>query len=649
MKFSMLLLTIFILFNFSHGQILFEENFDYQAGTNLTDYGWTAHSGSGNNPIQIVSPGLVYAGYPASGIGNAAQLISTTSSAEDVNKNFQDQTSGNVYAAFMVNVNEGASPGTYFFHLGPEVLGTTFRGKVFVEKDSSNNIAFGVAKGSNSDAAYTGFVYSLNTTYLIVMEYIFNNSGSTDDEVKLWINPSITGSEPTSDLSQTDTQSDASDLGTVALRQGTPTSGVPSPGLDIDGIRIGTTWESAVSGTVTNPPLISNLVDEPFLADENITITCDVTIASGVVDSVRLYYYTALDMNTMDSLDMTAMGGDQYQAVLNPLPNGSSLAYWVTAWGNDVSSTSSQSKVMIGIPDISTFHLQTDSDGVPLNLGYRVRLKGITTVSTGVFSGSNYDFYMQDNTGGIDLFKYGYGPDSTQYLAGDSLLVVGTIDQYRGKAEVTDFDITVLSSGNPLPDPIRITIEDMGEEYESRLIEIANVNLVSGTWIVNPADTSYNLTVNDGTGDLILRIVGSTDIGGNSQPSWPVNMVGIGSQYVPSAPYLGGYQIQPRSYTDFVTTGISQPQAIVYNYRLDQNYPNPFNPETVIPYQLKEAGVVDFRVYNILGQQIFALRQHQTAGPHTIVFDGKNLPSGIYFYRLQAGDFSSARKMVLAR
>ncbi len=648
MKSATLLLTLFLLIKLSPAQILFEENFDYPAGTGLTLYGWTAHSGAGNNPIQVVSPGLNYTDYPGSGMGNAVELIYTTSSSEDVNKNFPDQTSGNVYSAIMVKINDAASPGTYFFHLGPATLGTTFRGRVFVEKDASNNIAFAVSKSSNTPV-YTSFIYSLNTTYLIVMKYVFNTASSADDEVKLWINPSISGSEPPSDLTQTDTGSDASDLGTVALRQGTPTQGIPSPGLDLDGIRIGTTWESVVSGTVTNPPVVSNLINEPFPASENIVITCDVTIASGVVDSVRLYYYTALDMNTLDSLPMTATVGDQYQAVLNPLPNGASLAYWVKAWGNDVSSTSAQSKVMIGIPDISTFHLQTDSDGIPLNLGYLVRLEGIVTVSTGVFSTSNYDFYMQDNTGGINVFRYNYTADSTQYQAGDSLQVVGTIDQYRGKAEITNFKITLLNSGNPLPSPIGITIEDMGEEYESRLIEISNASLVSGTWVVNPPDSSYNLTISDGTGDLVLRIVGSTDIGGNPQPSWPVTVTGIGTQFVSSAPYLGGYQIQPRSYADFVTTGIADRRPLVYDYRLDQNYPNPFNPSTVIPYQLKEAGKVDLRVFNILGQQVFSLRQWQAAGPHEIVFDGKNLPSGIYFYKLQAGQFSSARKMVLAR
>ena len=68
----------------------------------------------------------------------------------------------------------------------------------------ADNLAFGVSKGSNT-ADYTPFNYSLNTTYLIVVKYTFNTGSTTDDEVKLWINPVLDGTEPPSDLTQTDT------------------------------------------------------------------------------------------------------------------------------------------------------------------------------------------------------------------------------------------------------------------------------------------------------------------------------------------------------------------------------------------------------------------------------------------------------------
>lgn len=91
-------------------------------------------------------------------------------------------------------------------------------------------------------------------------------------------------------------------------------------------------------------------------------------------------------------------------------------------------------------------------------------------------------------------------------------------------------------------------------------------------------------------------------------------------------------------------------------FSLHQNYPNPFNPITTINYQLAVSGEVDLTIYNLLGQQIRTLvSSQQTAGAHQVHWDGtdesgKQVTSGIYFYKLNAGsDFSETKKMVLLR
>jgi agmatine/peptidylarginine deiminase len=91
---------------------------------------------------------------------------------------------------------------------------------------------------------------------------------------------------------------------------------------------------------------------------------------------------------------------------------------------------------------------------------------------------------------------------------------------------------------------------------------------------------------------------------------------------------------------------ISQPEE----FYLSQNYPNPFNPTTKIKYQIPELSFVTLKVYDVLGNEIIILaNEEKPAGYHNIELNASSLPSGIYFYRLQAGDFIETRKMVLMK
>ena len=84
--------------------------------------------------------------------------------------------------------------------------------------------------------------------------------------------------------------------------------------------------------------------------------------------------------------------------------------------------------------------------------------------------------------------------------------------------------------------------------------------------------------------------------------------------------------------------------------RLQDAYPNPFNSTTTIRYQLPEMSDVQLQVYNINGQMVETLvNDSQDAGHHSIVFDGSRFASGVYFYRLVAGDYTDTQKMVLLK
>jgi len=85
-------------------------------------------------------------------------------------------------------------------------------------------------------------------------------------------------------------------------------------------------------------------------------------------------------------------------------------------------------------------------------------------------------------------------------------------------------------------------------------------------------------------------------------------------------------------------------------FSLSQNYPNPFNPSTVINYELRVTGFTKLIVYDVLGHELATLvNEKQIAGSYRISFDGSNLSSGVYFYKLDAGEFSETKRMILLK
>ena len=91
-------------------------------------------------------------------------------------------------------------------------------------------------------------------------------------------------------------------------------------------------------------------------------------------------------------------------------------------------------------------------------------------------------------------------------------------------------------------------------------------------------------------------------------------------------------------------------RSIPKSFALYQNYPNPFNPKTKIKYSIAYREFVTLKVYDILGKEIAALvNKEKVAGNYEVEFNGSNLSSGVYFYRMQAGEFTSTKKFILLK
>ena len=104
---------------------------------------------------------------------------------------------------------------------------------------------------------------------------------------------------------------------------------------------------------------------------------------------------------------------------------------------------------------------------------------------------------------------------------------------------------------------------------------------------------------------------------------------------------------ETRTESEIVNVNInSQPKE----YALMQNYPNPFNPTTTIEYSIPENGNVKLKIYNSLGEEVATLvNEYKTVGNLKFNFDASALPSGIYFYRINANNFSSVKKLILLK
>ncbi|MBK6507356.1 MAG: T9SS type A sorting domain-containing protein [Ignavibacteria bacterium] len=77
---------------------------------------------------------------------------------------------------------------------------------------------------------------------------------------------------------------------------------------------------------------------------------------------------------------------------------------------------------------------------------------------------------------------------------------------------------------------------------------------------------------------------------------------------------------------------------------------NPFNPSTLIKYNIKSDGLVTLKVYDVLGKEVVSLvNELKQSGRYEVEFNGSNLGSGIYYYRLQAGEYSETKKMLLLK
>ncbi len=211
---------------------------------------------------------------------------------------------------------------------------------------------------------------------------------------------------------------------------------------------------------------------------------------------------------------------------------------------------------------------QNDATGVPTMLGDTVTVTGVVTVPTGLLDDYHLEVYVQDATGGINVWING-GAGSYPVALGDSVTVTSRVAQYNGLTELgtSSSYTTIVNHGAatviPLPLPISCAeLEnsfhgDYSEPNESALIRLDNLTIVSGTWPETPGGNTM-IHVNDGTATTLLYIDEDTPVNGSDHPGDNFSAIGILKQYDASAPYTSGYELVPRYASDIIPPGGAQ-------------------------------------------------------------------------------------------
>lgn len=290
--------------------------------------------------------------------------------------------------------------------------------------------------------------------------------------------------------------------------------------------------------------------------------------------------------------------------------------------------------------------------GEPVLIYQTVTVKGIVTVATGTFSTVNTDVYVQDATGGVNVYKPGSTTPSLS--VGDSVTVTGMVDQFFGLTRIASNPaITIEAGGLDVPEPLLITtgdIEANGEAYEGLFVKVQGCTLSGGTWPAAGSDGS--LSIDDGSGDCTLFIDKDTDIDGSPEPMTAIDIVGVVSQYDPSFPYWEGYRLMPRSLADISTSSGIGP-SVADGSVLTRISPNPASGSLEIMFGSAAADVskrVTF--YDVSGRKVGELVV--AAGRQSVTWDGSGLdneplPSGVYFAAVETQQGRQTAKVVLIR
>jgi len=490
------------------GGLLLVDNFEYPLGSNLSDNGWTAHSGEGTQPPTITN-GLSFDGYAGSDLGGAALL---DNNGEDVHRNFIPQTTGVVYAAFVVNTADNANAG-YFIHFGQENIGTTFFTRIWV-----NSTGDGLGIGQSTPDTYIPITAGVPT--LVATKFDFASMKSS-----MYVFDSFPSEEPaTADAEFTETAS-PSNVGSIALRQFNAAMNIV-----VDGIRVATTWEDAVAPAGGTPIVASPTFNPP--AGQYFE-PIDVTISSATAGATIFY-----------STESSTGPWTEFTTPVNVSEETTIWAYGELE-GYTNSAVSSATYTFSDVVQVATIAelRQGATDGTV----YQLTAEAILTFQ----SSERNQKFIQDATAGI-LIDDNSGNITTTYDIYDGITgITGTLTTYSEMLQfVPQSDPGAATSTGNTVDPLLVSLSELDNTYQAQLVTINMVDFLTD----GQFEDGVNYDITDPSGDGIFRVhYDDVDYIGTDIPVELQNITGVILQF------NDDMQLVARSLDDFEDANITDP------------------------------------------------------------------------------------------
>ena len=409
-----------------------------------------------------------------------------------------------------------------------------------------------------------------------------------------------------------------------------------------------------------SPPVITGVTGPDFVPDGSAPVTISFIADADptrTITATFCEYFTSEDAN-VQSVD-AAQNGDVLECAIPAQGDGVFVTYAAGATDSEgatsLSDEASYRTLANGITSIEEIQLTIDEGpGASPFAGITTDLNITATVTASFEGGFGPIVVIQDDTGLAGWTGVALSTDAT-LSAGDEVTITN--------AEITEsFDITTISvesanitvnsSGNPVEYkevPTSALLDpSTAEAHEAMILRF--VGVIAGENPDGSSDFGEWSFATAGTEDFIRGDDLSADIPNDFNASLAPGTEIASIQGVWWFTF-GNYKLIPSSPMDVVLSGTSSEDEILpSSFALDQNYPNPFNPVTTISYQVPSTGLVTLEVFDLLGRSVRVLVDGTVAaGQYTVDFEAANLPSGVYLYRLTAGENVETKKMLLMK